>query len=119
MIEVKYGTTAVQSYKHSYCTRTSRPKFRTVQYGTGTRNLVNVHNGTVLVRTYIWFATHRVPRRATIDENGVRVQSGGVRVAHRYMTDRGGLRARMRFSFERFLLPKGSQFALLFACALF
>ena len=139
------------------------------------------------MRTYVRFATHRVPRRATIDENGVRVQSGGV--AHRYRTDRvsiacvfavtqsinaqqflclidcisncddymcipvlcgsflrdcsnnrifglcrypgyvlGSLlemgfrdwsRARMRFSFERFLLPKGSQFALVFACALF
>ena len=40
--------------------------------------LVNVYNGAVLVRTYVRFATHRVPRRATIDENGVRVQSGGV-----------------------------------------
>ena len=38
------------------------------QYGTVLvpYSLVNVHNSTV--RTYVRYATHRVPRRATIDE---------------------------------------------------
>ena len=62
MFEVKYGTSAVQWYKQI------KRGLCTVQYDTVLvpYSLVNVHNSTV--RTYVRYATHRVPRRATIDE---------------------------------------------------